>query len=154
MEDRSTYLHGYTHTVNKTLQKSFELWHLLNARLTVFDRKLPGLNYNRERKPLIDLVVTQSDTWKKKGYLDTLEYPHCLAPLSQGWRRRGQEEAGGDGSSEPWSCGRAGDINQQRARSARRRGLLHSCFSAARRTNTMNDNVSDPNQEVELWNQR
>ena len=61
MEDRSTYLHGYTHTVNKTLQKSFELWHLLNARLTVFDRKLPGLNYNRERKPLIDLVVTQSD---------------------------------------------------------------------------------------------
>jgi hypothetical protein len=61
MEDRSTHLHGYTHTVNKTLQKSFELWHLLNARLTVFDRKLPGLNYNRERKPLIDLVVTQSD---------------------------------------------------------------------------------------------
>ena len=151
MEDRSTYLHGYTHTVNKTLQKSFELWHLLNARLTVFDRKKFTRTELQQRKKASNRLSRNSIRHvKKKGYLDTLEYPHCLAPLSQGWRRRGQEEAGGDGSSEPWSCGRAGDINQQRARSARRRGLLHSCSSAARRTNTMNDNVSDPNQEVEL----
>ena len=56
----------YRHSQQKYYRNLSNFWHLLNARLTVFDRKLPGLNYNRERKPLIDLVVTQSDMWKKK----------------------------------------------------------------------------------------
>ena len=145
----------YRHSQQKYYRNLSNFWHLLNARLTVFDRKKFTRTEPQQRKKASNRLSRNSIRHvKKKGYLDTLEYPHCLAPLSQGWMRRGQAESGGDGSSEPWSGGRAGDINQQRARSARRRGLLHSCSSAARRTNTMNDNVLDLNQEVELWNQR
>lgn len=49
--------------------------------------------------------------------------PQVVAPLCPGWRRE-QEEACDDGSSEPWSVSRAGDINQQLARCVRATPLL------------------------------